>query len=98
MKTVFRSKDLRSIVEEGIAEEADNNRLTEIMKKDAKTLCLIQQNLDELVLLRIVKAKTTKQSRETLKTQYQGNSNNITVKLHSLHRELDATKIKHVEK
>ncbi|XP_039137127.1 uncharacterized protein LOC120274664 [Dioscorea cayenensis subsp. rotundata] len=98
MKTVFRSKDLWSIVEKGIAEEADNNRLNEIMKKDAKALCLIQQNLDDRVLLRITEAKTAKQAWEVLKTQYQGNENNVSVKLHSLHRELDVTKMKHGEK
>lgn len=68
MKTVFRSKDMWSIVEKGITEEEDNNKITETMKKDAKALCLIQQNLDELVLLRITEAKTTKQAWEMLKT------------------------------
>ncbi|XP_039135312.1 uncharacterized protein LOC120272535 [Dioscorea cayenensis subsp. rotundata] len=98
MKAVFRSKDLWSIVEKGVAEEPDNNRLTEIMKKDAKAVCLIQQNLDDRVLLRIIEAKTAKQAWDMLKTHYQGNTNNITVRLHSLHRELDATKMKHGEK
>lgn len=68
MKTVFRSKDMWSIVQKGITEEEDNNKITETMKKDAKALCLIQQNLDELVLLRITEAKTTKQAWEMLKT------------------------------
>ncbi|XP_039122119.1 uncharacterized protein LOC120258749 [Dioscorea cayenensis subsp. rotundata] len=81
MKAVFRSKDLWSIVEKGVAEEPDDNRLTEIMKKDAKAVCLIQQNLDDRVLLRITEAKTAKQAWDMLKTHYQGNTNNITIKM-----------------
>lgn len=67
MKTVFKSKNLWSIVEKGIIGEADNNRPTEILKKDAKVLSLIQQNLDECVLLRITEAKLAKQAWKMLK-------------------------------
>lgn len=98
LKTTFKSKDLWNIVKKGFAEEGDNNRLAEVVKKDAKALCLIQQNLDKRVLLRITEATIAKQAWDVLKPQYQGNTNNVSVKFHSLHQELDATKMKHGER
>lgn len=97
MKTMFRSRDLWNLVEEGFSEEEDSNQLNESMKKDAKALYLIQQALEPKILVRISETKTTKEVSEILKTEFQGDSDTNTIKLHSLHREYDAAKLKQGE-
>ena len=42
MKTLFRSRDLWGLVENGFSEDDDEVRLNENQKKDAKALYLIQ--------------------------------------------------------
>lgn len=72
MKTMFRSRDLWSLVEKGFGEEANDNRLDESLKKDVKTLYLIKQALDERVFIKILETLTTKEAWKILKTKYQG--------------------------
>lgn len=87
MKTMFRSKDLWTIIEKGFNQEGDRNRINESMKKDGKALYLIQQALAKRILIRISEAKTTKQAWEIIKTEFQGNQTTLTVKLHDVHHE-----------
>lgn len=68
MKTMFRLRNQRSLVEKGFSREKDNNKLNESMKKDVKALYLIQQALHERVLIKISKASTAKEAWEILKT------------------------------
>ncbi|XP_039143968.1 uncharacterized protein LOC120281110 [Dioscorea cayenensis subsp. rotundata] len=97
MKTMFRSKDLWSLVEKGFSGEGDGARLNESMKKDAKALFLIQQALDPRVLIRISEAKTAKEAWDIIKTEFQGDPSTLTVELHSLHREFDTARMKRGE-
>lgn len=59
MKTLFRSHGLWELVEEGVLAIEDEARKREIVKKDAKALCLIQQAVNESILDRIADAATT---------------------------------------
>ncbi|XP_039115501.1 uncharacterized protein LOC120250763 [Dioscorea cayenensis subsp. rotundata] len=97
MKTMFRSKDLWKLVEKGFSEEGDATRINESLKKDAKAMYLIQRALDPKILVRISEAKTAKEAWDIIKTEFQGDSGNITIQLHSLQREFDAVKMKQGE-
>lgn len=68
MKTMFRSRKLRNLVEKGFGEKEDNNYLNESVNRDAKALYLIQQALDDRILLKITKASITKEAWDILKT------------------------------
>lgn len=94
---MFRSRDLWNFIKKGFSKKEDGNRLNESMKKDAKALYLIQQAVDPKILIRISDAKTTKEAWETLKTEFYGNSETNTVKLHSLHQEFDVVRMKQGE-
>lgn len=84
MKTMFRSRDLWNLIEIKFSEEEDGNRLNESMKKDTKALYLIQQTFDPKIFIRISEVKTAKETWQTLKIEFQGDSNTYTVELHSL--------------
>ncbi|CAH9145018.1 unnamed protein product, partial [Cuscuta epithymum] len=100
MKTLFKSHDLWSIVEDGFAddqpEEPDQN-LRDKRKKDAKALYLIQQALDDDIFPRIAAASTSKEAWSILKQEYQGDKKVIMVRLQSLRREMENARMKDKE-
>ncbi|KAJ8773175.1 hypothetical protein K2173_028352 [Erythroxylum novogranatense] len=98
MMTLFRSQDLWDYVEKGFEEnKEDETRNKEHVKRDAKALFFIQQAIDESIFSRIAAATTAKQAWAILKTEYQGSSKVITVKLQSLRRDFETSSMKNNE-
>ncbi|KAF7832392.1 Retrovirus-related Pol polyprotein from transposon TNT 1-94 [Senna tora] len=87
MRTLFLSQELWELVEHGYsASEADEQKLRENKKKDARALFFLQQAVSDDIFSRISAATTSKGAWQTLKTEFQGSSKVITVKLQSLCR------------
>ncbi len=98
MKTLFKSQDLWDFVESGYAEASDDDaRHRENLKRDAKALFFIQQAVDEVIFPRIAAATTAKQAWSILKTEYQGSTKVITVKLQTLRRVFETFCMKNNE-
>lgn len=92
MKTLFKSQELWSFVEEGFDDAQSpepDQQLKEKRKKDSKALFLIQQALDDGIFPRIASATTSKMAWDTLKQEYLGDKKVITVRLQSLRREFE---------
>nr|GEX62198.1 retrovirus-related Pol polyprotein from transposon TNT 1-94 [Tanacetum cinerariifolium] len=90
MMTLFNSQELWEFVETGIAETNDDEvSRKKNQKLDAKAHFFIQQGVDESIFSRIVAATTSKQAWTILKTEYQGSTKVITVKLQSLRRDFE---------
>lgn len=70
MKTLFRSHELWELGEAGLPEVEDEARKKEAVKKDTKTLCLIQQAMDEPILDPIAEATTAHEAWEMIKTEF----------------------------
>ncbi|GJW10022.1 reverse transcriptase domain-containing protein [Tanacetum coccineum] len=88
MKTLFKSQDLWDLVENGFANDAqDEQRTKENKKKDSKTLLFIQQAMHDSIFSRIVAAETSKETWEILQNEFKGSTKVITVKLQTLRRE-----------
>lgn len=63
MKILFKSQDLWDLVEDGFTDsDADQQRLWENKKKDAKALFFLQQAVSENLLSRIASAATSKEA------------------------------------
>lgn len=102
MKTLFRSQELWDIVEDGFVDvqepdAEEERRLKEIRKLDAKALFFIQQAVHETIFSRIAAAATSRDAWLTLKTEFQGSSKVITVKLQSLRRDFETLFMKNSE-
>ncbi|XP_020250603.1 uncharacterized protein LOC109827988 [Asparagus officinalis] len=100
MKTLFRSQELWSIVEDGFIDNAPvepDQELRDKRKKDAKALYIIQQSLDDEVFPRIAAASTAKEAWSTLKQEYLGDKKVIAVRLQSLRREFETSQMKEKE-
>ncbi|KAF7832387.1 Retrovirus-related Pol polyprotein from transposon TNT 1-94 [Senna tora] len=90
MRTLFLSQELWELVEHGYsASEADEQKLRENKKKDARALFFLQQAVSDDIFSRISAATTSKGAWQTLKTEFQGSSKVITVKLQSLRRTFE---------
>lgn len=94
MKTLFKSQDLWDLVDKGITEGSEEAANKEILKKDAKALFFIQQAVDETIFARIAAADSAKAAWNTLKTEYQGSTKVILVKLQSLRRDFETSVMK----
>nr|GFC30635.1 UBN2 domain-containing protein [Tanacetum cinerariifolium] len=95
MKTLFKSQDLWELVENGDLDSGDDNaKKKENKKRDAKALFFIQQAVDESIFSRIAAATTSEQAWSILKTEFQGSSKVITVKLQSLRRKFETSNMK----
>lgn len=94
MKTLFKSQDLWDLVDKGITEGSEEAANKEILKKDAKTLFFIQQAVDDTIFARIAAADSAKAAWNTLKTEYQGSTKVILVKLQSLRRDFETAFMK----
>jgi len=102
MKTLFRSQELWDLIEDGFTDVAEPNveeekRLKEIRKKDAKALFFIQQAVHETIFSRIAAATTSTDAWLILKTEFQGSSKVITMKLQSLRRDFETLFMKNNE-
>lgn len=98
MTMLFKSQDLWEYVETGYEENGeDEARIKEHRKKDAKALFFIQQAVDDSIFPRIAAATKANQAWTTLKTEFQGSSKVITVKLQSLRRDFETSFMKHNE-
>lgn len=94
MKTMFKSTKLWNIVENGFTEWGQDKEATEELRvQDASALYLIQQGYEEHILIRIADIDTAHKAWEVLKTEYQGNSKTLSLKLYSLRLELEAVKL-----
>ncbi|GJZ81568.1 retrovirus-related pol polyprotein from transposon TNT 1-94 [Tanacetum coccineum] len=98
MRTLFKSQDLWDLVENGLAETGDEDtRSRENQKRDAKALFFIQQAVEESIFSRIAAATSSNEAWTILKTEFQGSSKVITVKLQSLRRDFETSYMKHNE-
>jgi len=101
MLTFLIGKDLWEIVESVYEEPADWNSLIanertsrkEARKKNAQALFHIQIALDKSLFPRISGAKTAKAPLETLQEAYQGSDQVKVVKLQTLRREFENSKM-----
>lgn len=95
MMTLFKSQELWEFVETGIVETSDDEVCRKKNQKlDAKALFFIQQGVDESIFSRIAAATSSKQAWTILKTEYQGSTKVITVKLQSLRRDFETSGMK----
>ncbi|GJW76657.1 retrovirus-related pol polyprotein from transposon TNT 1-94 [Tanacetum coccineum] len=98
MTMLFKSQELWEYVETGYEENGENEAHNkEHRKKDAKALFFIQQAVDDSIFPRIAAATRANQAWATLKTEFQGSSKVITVKLQSLRRDFETSFMKHNE-
>ncbi|GJW58649.1 retrovirus-related pol polyprotein from transposon TNT 1-94, partial [Tanacetum coccineum] len=72
----------------------DDAQKKENAKRDAKALFFIQQAVDNSIFSRIAAASTANQAWTILKTEYQGSTKVITVKLQSLRRNFETASMK----
>ncbi|GKE42540.1 putative gag-pol polyprotein, identical, partial [Tanacetum coccineum] len=98
MKTLFKSQDLWDLVENGFANEVqDEQRTKENKKKDSKALFFIQQAMHDSIFSRIAAAETSKEAWEILQNEFKGSTKVITVKLQTLRREFENLNMKSSE-
>ncbi|CAN6568083.1 unnamed protein product [Malus baccata var. baccata] len=103
MKTIFRSHDLWDMVETGYnspvkrADEeltaAELKQLKENMIKDAKALGIIQGAVSDEIFPRITILETTKEAWDALKQEFIGDKQVRSVKLQSLRRDFEYTRM-----
>nr|GLL21955.1 uncharacterized protein LOC104612075 [Ipomoea trifida] len=90
MMTLFKSQELWEFVENGYEkEEKDEQKLKEAKKKDAKALFFLQQSVSDSLFPRIASAATSKEAWQSLKTEFQGSTKVIEVKLQSLRSDFE---------
>ena len=94
MSTLFKSQDLWDLVETGYTEEDDDTRMKENRRKDSKALFFLQQAVHETIFSRIAAAKTAKQAWQILKTEFQGFSRVVAVKMQTLRQEFETLQMK----
>ncbi|GJR53334.1 retrovirus-related pol polyprotein from transposon TNT 1-94 [Tanacetum coccineum] len=78
----------------GDSGSGDDAQKKENAKRDAKALFFIQQAVDNSIFSRIAAASTANQAWTILKTEYQGSTKVITVKLQSLRRNFETASMK----
>ncbi|XP_035829964.1 uncharacterized protein LOC118479518 [Helianthus annuus] len=90
MKTILRSCELWDVVYLGITATSNgDDQHREAKKKDAQAMAIIQRGVDDQLFSRIVAAKSAKDTWETLRMEFQGDSQVQAVKLQSLRREFE---------
>lgn len=104
MKAMFVSLDLWELVENGYTvyegegiTVAQMKEMKENNKKDAKALSYIQQGLDDTIFSSIMGTKTSKESWELLRNEYEGSKQVITLKLQTLRRDFETLLMKSSE-
>lgn len=101
MKTIFISLDLWSFVEEGYEVPENQETLTiakkaslkDNIKKDAKALSIIQQGVTNAIFPRIMTETTAKEAWDVLNKEYRGAKKVRDVKLQTLRRDFESTKM-----
>ncbi|GKU93614.1 hypothetical protein SLEP1_g7191 [Rubroshorea leprosula] len=95
MRVLFDYHELLSVVENGVAEIAENandaqkHAYRESKKKDKKALYFIHQGVNDEVFEKIEDAATSKQAWDTLMTAYKGAEKVKKVKLQTLRRQYE---------
>lgn len=89
MQTLFKSQELWEIVEDEVPDEADEAKVRENKKKDAKALFFIQQGMHDTVFSRISIVETANKAWTILEKEFKGSSKVITVRLQSLRRDFE---------
>ncbi|XP_057449943.1 uncharacterized protein LOC130741148 [Lotus japonicus] len=108
METIFLSQDLWDVVEEKYEERPDpktadwtdvkEKEYKENVKKNATTLRIIQQGVNKAIYPRMFGIKKAKEAWETLKTEFQGSTKVIAIKLQYLWSEFENLTMKEGEK
>lgn len=109
MKTIFKSYGLWELVEGGVSdskgadekekekeESSDSTKstFTEVHMKDAKALGLIQGAVSDAIFPRISHEETSKGAWDILKQEFHGDKQVRSVKLQSLRREFEYTRMR----
>ncbi|XP_022041892.1 uncharacterized protein LOC110944539 [Helianthus annuus] len=90
MKTILRSCELWDVVYLGITATSNgDDQHREAKKKDAQAMAIIQRGVDDQLFSRIAAAESAKDTWETLRMEFQGDSQVQAVKLQSLRREFE---------
>jgi len=108
METIFISQDLWDVVEDGYEEcpirrnassiAEKENEYKENVKKNATSLRIIQQGVSKAIYPRIFGVKKAKDAWDILKTEFQGSSKVISIKLQSLWGQFENLAMKEGEK
>lgn len=94
MKTLFMSQDLWDWIENGYTSLDEATWLKENKKKDSKVLFFIQQAVHDTIFSRIAATTTLKEAWTILKTEFQGSSNVMAVKIQTLRHEFETLLLK----
>ncbi|KAK2977872.1 hypothetical protein RJ640_020216 [Escallonia rubra] len=105
MRTLFVSHDVWELVENGYEDPDDISTLTlaqqeklrENRKKDAKALYFIQVAVSTSIFPRIIGANRSKEAWDTLKNEFQGSEKVRTIKLQTFRREFENLRMKDSE-
>nr|XP_011459881.1 PREDICTED: uncharacterized protein LOC105350146 [Fragaria vesca subsp. vesca] len=100
METMFISRDLLSYVNEGYIvpttegmTNAQRTELKENIKKDAKTLRILQTVVTDAIFPRIANERTAKGAWNVLKVEFKGSNKVRDVKVQSLGRDFEYTRM-----
>nr|XP_011470661.1 PREDICTED: uncharacterized protein LOC105353315 [Fragaria vesca subsp. vesca] len=102
MKTVLKSYDIWYLVEDGFDNPASTEGLTDAqkvelrsnMKKDAKALAIIQQAVTDEIFPNIANEESSKSAWDVLAEEYRGTKEVRAVKVQSLRRDFEYTRMK----
>nr|XP_011457580.1 PREDICTED: uncharacterized protein LOC105349489 [Fragaria vesca subsp. vesca] len=102
MKTVLKSYDIWYLVEDGFDNPASTEGLTDAqkvelrsnMKKDAKALAIIQQAVTDEIFPNIANEESSKFAWDVLAEEYKGTNEVRAIKVQSLRRDFEYTRMK----
>ncbi|XP_030516486.1 uncharacterized protein LOC115729991 [Rhodamnia argentea] len=95
MTTFLMAQDLWDIVEKGYEVPQEGATVPkDQLQKDARALCVIQQALSEIVFPRIIGANTAKKAWEILREEFEGSDKVRTIRLQTLRRDFENSKMK----
>lgn len=105
METMFISRELWSLVEEGYTKPAEGAELTVAqrselksnIKKDAKALNILQTSITDEIFPRISNERTSKAAWDVLSLEYRGSDKVRAVKVQSIRRDFEYTKMNETE-
>lgn len=104
MTTIFKTRKLWSVVEEGVPAEPtqtqetpetarEKSRREEAMSNDTVALQILQTAVTDQIFSRIAAASTSKEAWDALKAEYQGSPQVRLIKLQTLRREYENLKM-----
>ncbi|XP_068305154.1 uncharacterized protein [Pyrus communis] len=100
MKTIFKSHNLWSFVEDGFTLSKEGNETDEkqvLISRDAKALGLIQGAMSDKIFPRITNQETVKNAWDVLKQEFKGDTQVMAVKLQGIHHDFEYARMRNNE-